>query len=447
MNVRLLVAYSQLSSVISTTAEYVASFGRFSRCSVRYLNVINGVLGRCDLNSFDAIFHSYCARFAIPGYISDSYLEALRNFRGIKILAVQDEYDRTNLIREAIKEFQFDIVLTCVPQRYVEQIYPRKSFPKTEFVTVLTGYVPERLAEQSCPRIPLKDRPILVGYRGRDIGARYGRLAFEKYEIGRRMREICVERGVPHDIETSEQKRLKGDEWYDFVESCRSMLGSESGSNVFDDDGSLQKRFDDLTRRKGERPSYDAFRAFTESQENFIDMGQISPRVFEAAALRTPLILFSGKYSEILRPGIHYIELKKDFSNVDFVLSQLADLDQLERMADRTYNHLVRSGEFSYKRFVGAIDELIGMRLMGVTAANSIHRSSLQVPGGNSANFSRAPGHPLDEGYAELAREYQKLASRLGRPLSLAKLMAVALLPHNLILALRRRLRAIMPAQ
>ena len=54
------------------------------------------------------------------------------------------------------------------------------------------------------------------------------------------MRELCEARGIPHDIEWSDEKRLYGDAWYEFTGSCRANLGSETGSNVFDLDGSIE---------------------------------------------------------------------------------------------------------------------------------------------------------------------------------------------------------------
>lgn len=66
-------------------------------------------------------------------------------------------------------------------------MYSRERFTRTEFITVLTGYVPEYMEAKS-GTTPLERRPILIGYRGRDIGARYGELGFWKCEIGRRMK-------------------------------------------------------------------------------------------------------------------------------------------------------------------------------------------------------------------------------------------------------------------
>src|SRR5262249_24442315 len=90
-----------------------------------------------------------------------------------------------------------------------------------------------------------------------------------------------------------------------------------------------------------------------------IVMNQISPKVFEAIAYKTALILFEGEYSGILKPHRHYIPLRKDFSNVDLVLSHLADDEYLEAMAQRAYDDIVASGRYSYERFVRDFDDLL----------------------------------------------------------------------------------------
>lgn len=339
--------------------EYLSSFKVYSQFDVSYLHVTHGAEIDLDLNQFDAVFHNYCARLCFPGYVSQSYLEALKAFRGVRLLAVQDEYDRTNTLRRAIADIGFHVVFTCVPQRWREFVYPSEMFVDTEFVTVLTGYVPAGLKARGPSRISIAERPILIGYRGRDLRGHYGRLGFDKYEIGRRMREVCIERGIPYDIEMSEKKRIYGDDWYDFVGQCRAMLGTESGSNVFDFDGSLEAKYLELKAISGEDPHYDEFRHYTDPREREIQMGQISPKIFEAAALRTPMVLYTGSYSGIILPGEHYVELKKDFSNVEAVLGQLEDIAALEMLADRTYRHLVGSGSYDYSHFVEIVENAI----------------------------------------------------------------------------------------
>ena len=146
------------------------------------------------------------------------------------------------------RQFDFDIVLTSVPEGQIEQIYPRSEFPNVRFVSVLTGYVPDDWPKLQQNLLPLAQRPVVVGYRGRDLGGRWGRLAFDKFEIGRRMRELCERRGIAHDIAMDEGSRIYGPAWFDFIGSCRVILGSESGSNIFDFDGSINEYFQQLLK-------------------------------------------------------------------------------------------------------------------------------------------------------------------------------------------------------
>src|SRR5579864_8329892 len=108
---RLLIAYSTTNNVASTIYDYLASFRRFSGWDVCYVNVTHGAKIQFDFNEFDVVLNSYCARFIFDeGYLSPSYLEALKNFSGVRVLAVQDEYQRTNRVRDAIRNLDFHIV-------------------------------------------------------------------------------------------------------------------------------------------------------------------------------------------------------------------------------------------------------------------------------------------------------------------------------------------------
>jgi hypothetical protein len=360
---RVLVSYGAASTHVQTTMDYLTSLSRHLNADVKFVHVTHNAIMDFDLSDFDAVFQSYCARWPFEGYVSANYAEALKRFQGPKILAVQDEYDRTNVLKTAIRKMGFDVVLTCVPMDQLEHVYPRAELPGVEFLHVLTGYVPEDLQSIAAYAMPLRQRTKLIGYRGRDIGGRYGKLALDKLEIGERVKEYCDQRGLITDIDSSEESRIYGHEWFRFIGSCRSTLATESGSNVFDFDGSIERHFNRMTQDLGRRPSYDEFLPLVRSKDNLMQMGQVSPKIFEAAALRTPMILLSGRYSDIIRPGEHFIALEKDYSNLPNVIEKLQDFDALEAMTQRTYDHLVGSGAFSYASFVKMIDNLIDRKL------------------------------------------------------------------------------------
>ena len=75
--------------------------------------------------------------------VSNSYRRALKGFRGLKVIAVQDEYDQTNKFRAALREHGFHVLLTCVPPEFWSRVYPRSELPDLQLIHVLTGYVPE----------------------------------------------------------------------------------------------------------------------------------------------------------------------------------------------------------------------------------------------------------------------------------------------------------------
>lgn len=379
---KMLVTYSMSSSYVQTTSDYLNALASDLGYDVTFLHVTHDAYVDLDLTAagYDIVFQNYCTRFCIDDYVSKSYGEALMRFGGLKVMAVQDEYDHTNRIKQAIRDYGFHIVLTCVPADQLEFVYPKAELPGVEFISVLTGYVPDGFAVAHSPARPLADRPIPIGYRGRDIGPKYGRLGFDKYEIGRRMKAECEARGIKCDIAMDDDSRIYGPAWFTFIGNCRAMLGTESGSNVFDFDGFIAEALAAWTKRLGRVPTYPEFQPVIGQHETKINMGQISPRVFECAVMRTPMVLFRGRYSGALLPDEHYIALEPDFSNVEVVLQRIQDIPSLEDMSERAYLHLVASGRFGYRAFGAMLRERFDERLTNLVSPRPPPSMAVAVP-------------------------------------------------------------------
>ncbi len=75
----------------------------------------------------------------------------------------------------------------------------------------------------------------------------------------------------------------------------------------------------------------------------------VSSRHFDAAACKTLQILTAGRYNDMLRPGRHFIELDRDFSNFDEVLDTLSDLTFCQRMVDDAYDDLMASHTYAHR--------------------------------------------------------------------------------------------------
>jgi hypothetical protein len=356
---RILVAYGMGSTFVPTTLEYLLALKNFTDYEVHYVHVTHDAWLDFDINDYDVVFHNYCARLCFEGYVSRHYQKALMNFKGLKILAVQDDYDRTATLHRAIRRLGFHVLLTCIQKDFWPLVYPKSELPGLTIIQGLTGYVPERFLDRLFTIAPLAHRKTWIAYRGRDIGARYGRLGFEKYEIGRRMKEICAARGVPHDIAMDDASRVYGDAWFEFIGSSRTMLGSESGSNAFDFDGRLEEAINAFAALHGRPPTYQEFKDILDPLEAPFDVGQISSRVFECATMMTPMVLFRGRYSDAIQADVHYIPLEKDFSNAEAILARLNDLEYLQGFADRAYRRLVQSGDYGHRSLARLIEDTI----------------------------------------------------------------------------------------
>ncbi|WOH68184.1 hypothetical protein [Bradyrhizobium sp. BWA-3-5] len=376
---RVLVAYSASSTHVPTTFEYLRALKELPDCDVKFVHCTNDARLNFDINQFDVLINSYCARLCYDWFLSPDYRQAVLSFRGLKIAIVQDDYDRTAALHRNIRQYGFHVVFTSIQSEFWPLAYPAIQVPGVVLRQLLTGYAPARHVERRIR--PLEERSVPVGYRGRQLGAKYGKLGHEKYEIGRRMAELCDRLGQPHDIRTDDASRIYGEDWFTFIGDCRAMLGSESGCNAFDFDQEIEKRCDEFATRHGRAAEYSDFADFLEPFEKPFNVGQISPRVFECASMKTPMILFRGRYSDAIKPDLHYIPLEKDFSNAQEVLTKLDNLEYLKGFANRAHEHLIASGIYSYRTLTSAIRTAIEEFYPQIASNRAIqHWRSIQQP-------------------------------------------------------------------
>ena len=93
---------------------------------------------------------------------------------------------------------------------------------------------------------PDAQRPIDIGYRGRQPDFSMGKGAQEKHVIGVRFRELAAHLSLQLDIETDENKRIYGADWLAFLANCRAVLGVEAGVSIFDIDNVVLPRCQQL---------------------------------------------------------------------------------------------------------------------------------------------------------------------------------------------------------
>jgi len=355
---RALALYDPYSVYTNAVLEHLNSFRMIPGVKTAFMPFIKGVVPNVEFDFFDIILIHYSVRVAFKNYPED-FVERLQGYSGVKVLFIQDEYDLSETTRSFIEDAGIDLVFTCVPAGEIEKVYPAARFPDTQFVNVLTGYVPAMTPSDLSGTRALADRSVMIAYRGRELPYYYGDLGREKFTIAQMVKSHCNSKGITCDIETTEDKRIYGAEWPAFVESSRATLITESGANCFDWDGSLRHKVDQFLDGNPKADYETARAAIPELGRVDVHMNQISPRVFEAISSGTVLIGFEGSYAGVLEAGKHFISLRKDGGNIEDVLDQLKDMDLLERLRRQAFEDVVGSGRWGYPEFARQIGQAL----------------------------------------------------------------------------------------
>ena len=103
----------------------------------------------------------------------------------------------------------------------------------------------------------------------------------EKKIIADKFTELASCSDLKLDISSNED-RLYGDRWVDFLRSAKVTLGTEIGANLFDDEGEIRWKTEqyllDEPQATYEEVKLQIYKNSVEPQI----MNQISPRIFEA---------------------------------------------------------------------------------------------------------------------------------------------------------------------
>lgn len=356
----ILILYDESSNHVFTVKNYLESFAKYSKNQITYVNATNQA--ECkngEMDKYDAVVVFWSIRVCVPGYLSSAYEKELIRYNGKKILFVQDDYDNTSETKRFIRRCNIGVVLSIVPDSNIDKAYPPRAFPNTFFLSILTGYISEEMKKHKVKKI--SERKTYVGYRGREIGWWYGDLGQDKLNIGIKVKEKLNTKNIRIDIEWDNAHRIYMDRWLDWMASLKATLATQSGSNVFDEHGRIKKNILVIKRLFPNLTYKQAHWLFMKKEEGKIKTEILSPKMLEAISLKTALIMFEGNYSDgLLVPGKHFIELKRDYSNLDDIISLLKNDDEIQRRVDFAYDDIVNEYAFSYEWLISYFDFIVG---------------------------------------------------------------------------------------
>lgn len=350
----------KLGTYANTVIDHINSFKNFSRHNLFILSNIGDLPKNLDLSRFDVLVLHYSISMLGNHYLSANAKNLIASYSGKKVAFIQDEYRKINEIKKNLADMKVDVLFTCFPISEAERIYnDATSDHQIQLVQCLTGYISDALVEKSHHAPPIKERVIHLGYRGRKLPYWYGELGFEKSNVVDKWFAFVRDAELQVDLSYDESKRIYGDAWNEFIKSCKATLGVESGASVMDFTGELEHQVEAYQLANPKEDFYSVQKKFFIADEGLYKLNQISPRIFEAIILKSCLVLYEGKYSGILHPWVHYIPLKKDFSNINEVINLLKDDDYLQETAERAFNDIGKNALYHESTFITQFDDII----------------------------------------------------------------------------------------
>ena len=349
----LLIFNHPLIKSAPTIMEHVDSFEKHSTFKVWKVNSECGFPRRLRNMKFKVILVHYSC-FGNKPLLSRQFLDYLKVSKdSYKIAFFQDEHRFCKMRFGFINRYKIDCVFTLVEPEFFKDTY-QKYTDVPRLVYCLPGYVSESMLEAARKiYLPDEKREIDIGYRGRNLEYYMGKGAQEKYDIGVEFKARASGHGLKLDIEVEESKRIYGKNWYKFLANCRGVLGVEAGVTIFDVEDVVYEAYQQLIAANPEMSYEEMSKRLNFSDwEERIYYRTISPRHFEAATFQVCQILFEGKYSGLMKPMVHYIPLKKDFSNFDEVVRLFESVEVRKELTENAYHDLIANGQHTYKTFI-----------------------------------------------------------------------------------------------
>jgi hypothetical protein len=294
------------------------------------------------LARYDAvvILHSV---FSNGRHLYGPLLETVKKLRARKAYFIGNEYKGMPEKMWFCEELGVDLLVSQFTTEEPLALY-RERLPGTTVVGIPnTGWDPDLFS----PRIPPEERPIDLGYRAFENDVALGHR--ERRELAERFLDVAGTNGLRVDISLDPGDRLDEPGWAAFLNRCKGQLGSEAGGDYFELTDRTREAVKAYVTERPDASYEEVWERFFRDYRDPVPGRVLSGRNVEAAGTKTVQLLLEGAYGGYLEPDVHYIPLRKDFSNLDEALAKFRDPGFAARVRENAFA-VVR--ELTYPRLI-----------------------------------------------------------------------------------------------
>ncbi len=264
-------------------------------------------------------------------------MRRLRKRRGKLVVLFGDEYFHMREKLAFARGAAADYIGSQLPLAAAEWLYadcaPAKVLPVPHALN------PDVFVPRAGPR------PVEIGFRG----AMYASLYLgdsQRNGVVQKVQERARARGLKTDLE---DRRYPREQWAEFLNSCQAVVGAESGTAYLEKDDRTRRAITRYLTRAPWATFDEVHERFFRHYPNPVSGKAISSRHFEPIGTKTCQLLLEGHYNGILKAGEHYIEIKKDFSNVDDALAQASDAGVRRGIVDRAFDYVRSAHTYGHR--------------------------------------------------------------------------------------------------
>ncbi len=299
---KILILHAVRQDSRQTTIDHIYCYPKYCAGALYVYHNINAPVSQEIVAfPFDAIILNYCfLSYRTAGRFEQlkTKYEFLRSSVAFKIAIPQDDYTYNEVLDDWLEEIGVDIIFTPL-DKHLDVLYP-KCHSRVKFKSALTGYSQKLHARLLNFALPFRDRAIDVGSRVRYLPPHYGRAGVTKGRITEQFRAVAQAAGFNTDISTDIEDSFAGDEWFDFLGSCKFTLIARGGASMCDPRGEVKLRVQAYLKQNPTAAFEEVEAACFPALDRY-DFSAVSPRLFEAASLGTGLISDSGRLSSWAR--------------------------------------------------------------------------------------------------------------------------------------------------
>lgn len=292
-----------------------------------------------DSWNIDLILIHYSIFILGDYFLPPQWREFVRKFPGPRAQIIQDEHRHIRRMRQRMAELGVNAVFSSLEVHNLKKVYDSSDVAEIKFYSCLPGYIANDFKTWAPP--PISERPLDIVYRGRDLPFKLGRMGQEKRAIGEKMRALSCVHGLRIDIASTEDSRIYGKSWTEFLMSGRATLGVEGGASIFDFDDNIEPAIESYLKENPKADFEDVWSAVLAPHEGNVEHRTITPKLLEAICAKTALVLYPGRYRGLLEAGRHYIALERDGTNAEEVVGRIRDTAFLQELVDRAYDDVM----------------------------------------------------------------------------------------------------------